>query len=144
MKIIIQRVQYGSVSIDNKIINEIQNGYVLLVGLKRGDTKETVKKLADKVLGMRIFPDNEKNMNRSIIDVNGELLVIPQFTLYADTKKRRPSFTDSEEPIRAKKLFDYFVEELKQSGLKVVTGIFGAHMFVEIHNDGPVTIILEE
>ena len=144
MKLIIQRVTSGSVSIQGKEKSSIQKGYVILTAIKRGDTEELVKRVANKVLNLRIMADDDMKINKSILDVKGEILAISQFTLYADTKGRRPGFAESEEPERALELFNLFVDELKVSGLKVETGEFGGYMDVSIQNDGPTTIILEE
>jgi len=144
MKLVIQRVQSGSVKVGEHLRGKIGKGYVILVGIKKGDSEETAKQMAEKLLNLRILADGQGKMNRSILEEKGEILAISQFTLYAGTKGRRPGFTEAEDPSRAKELFDFFVEELKKSGLKIETGEFGSYMHVEIHNDGPVTIILEE
>lgn len=144
MKLVIQRVQSGKVSVEGKSIAAIGKGYVVLVAAKKGDQEPSAQKLAEKLLHLRVFSDDQGKMNNSILEERGAVLLVPQFTLYADTKGRRPGFTEAEEPGRAKNLFHFFVEKVKKSGLKVVVGEFGAHMLVEIHNDGPVTIILEE
>jgi D-tyrosyl-tRNA(Tyr) deacylase len=141
---VVQRVSRGSVSIDGIIINSISKGYVVLLGIKNGDTEEDVEFLSDKCLNMRIFEDKEGKMNLSISEVGGEILVISQFTLYGDVQKgRRPSFTDSAPSEIAEKLYNKFIDKLKLSGLNVVTGVFGSNMLVEILNDGPVTIIVD-
>lgn len=145
MKIVLQRVTYGSVTVDGNIVGEINRGFVLLFGVGKEDSKNKADFLAEKCLNLRIFEDLNGKMNHSILDIKGEILVISQFTLYGDTKKgRRPSFIDAGEPLEAKNLYNYFVETLKNSGLKVETGIFGADMKVQIHNDGPVTFIIEQ
>lgn len=144
MKLIIQRVTKGSVTVDNKIIGVINYGYVVLVGFKIGDTQTQADKLTEKLLNLRIMPDENDQMNKSILDSKGEILLIPQFTLYADTKSRRPGFSNAMPPKDAKKLFNYFVEKAKESGLKIETGIFGTMMNVSLINSGPVTITLEE
>ena len=144
MKIVLQRVSYGSVKVDQKIVGEISKGFVLLFGVGQNDQEKNADFLADKCLNLRVFEDENGKMNLSIKDIQGEILVVSQFTLYGDTKKgRRPSFIDAAPPEEADKLYNYFVEKLKQSELKVQTGIFRADMKVEIHNDGPVTFILE-
>lgn len=144
MKIILQRVSYGSVKVDQKIVGEISKGFVLLFGVGQDDEEKNADFLADKCLNLRVFEDENGKMNLSIKDIQGEILVVSQFTLYGDTKKgRRPSFIEAAPPEKADKLYNYFVEKLKQSELKVQTGIFRADMKVEIHNDGPVTFILE-
>lgn len=145
MKIILQRVTYGSVTVDNKTIGEINQGFVLLFGVGKNDDTEKAEFLADKCLNLRVFSDEQGKMNKSILDIKGEILVISQFTLYGDTKKgRRPSFTEAGSPKDAEELYQFFVQVLKRSNLKVETGIFGADMKVKIHNDGPVTFILEQ
>lgn len=144
MKLIIQRVSSGSVSVDKKVVGSINYGYVVLVGIKTDDTKIQADKLAEKLLNLRIMSDENGHMNQSIMDINGEILLISQFTLYATTKGRRPGFTDAMPPKEAEELFDYFVNQVKKSKLKVETGEFGALMEVSINNHGPVTITLEE
>ena len=143
MKLVIQRVTRGKVTVNNQIVGQIENGYVILVGFKEEDSNEQVELLTKKMLNMRIMSDDNDKMNRSIIDVHGELLLIPQFTLYADTKKRRPSFSKAAKPEKAENLFRFFVEEVKKGKLKTEIGEFGAKMAVELTNDGPVTIVLE-
>ena len=145
MKIIVQRVLSASVSVDHKIISEIQKGYLLLVGMGATDTAEDVQRLVSAVLKIRIFPDTEGKMQYSIGETGGEILVVSQFTLLANfAKGNRPSFHDAAKPEVAKPLFDAFVEGLRaQLGSKISTGVFGADMQVSLCNDGPVTIILE-
>jgi D-tyrosyl-tRNA(Tyr) deacylase len=145
MKIIVQRVLSASVSVDHKIISEIQKGYLLLVGMGAADTAEDVQRLISAVLKIRIFPDAEGKMQYSIGETGGEILVVSQFTLLANfAKGNRPSFHDAAKPEVAKPLFDAFVEGLRaQLGSKISTGVFGADMQVSLCNDGPVTIILE-
>lgn len=145
MKIVLQRVTYGSVTVEGNIVGEIGKGFVLLFGVGKEDNNDKANFLADKCLNLRIFQDLNGKMNNSILDISGEILVISQFTLYGDTRKgRRPSFTEAGQPKEAEELYNYFVEILKKSGLKVETGIFGADMKVQIHNDGPVTFIIEQ
>lgn len=144
MKVIIQRVNKSSVVINNKTTAQIGHGLNLLVGFRIEDSEKEIRQVANKILGLRIFADKNDKMNLSVKDVRGELLVIPQFTLYADCHKgNRPSFIKAEKPVRAKQLFGQFVNQLKQSGLTIKTGRFGALMTVNIRNTGPVTIILE-
>ncbi|MFN8674493.1 MAG: D-aminoacyl-tRNA deacylase [Candidatus Sericytochromatia bacterium] len=144
MRALIQRVSYGSVTVDNKKVGEINQGLVILLGVSKNDNEKTADFIADKCLNLRIFSDSEGKMNLSLLDIKGEILVVSQFTLYGDTKKgRRPSFTDAGTPQQAEDLYNYFVEILKKSNLKVETGIFRADMKVEIHNDGPVTFMVE-
>ena len=144
MRAIIQRVSQASVSVDGKIIGRIDRGVVVLVGVTHIDTQEQAEWLARKVAGLRIFEDSEGKMNTGLLDVDGAALVISRFTLYADVRKgRRPSFTDAALPDVAVPLVEHFTQAMQGLGIPVETGVFGAHMLVEIHNDGPVTILLE-
>jgi D-tyrosyl-tRNA(Tyr) deacylase len=144
VRVILQRVKEAKVTVEDKVVGQIQKGIVLLVGAKIGDTEEDAKYLADKCVNLRIFEDKEQKMNLSAKDVGAEVLVVSQFTLYADTRKgRRPSFTNALEPALAEKLYLKFIDEIKASGLKTECGIFGAKMLVEIFNWGPVTFILD-
>lgn len=144
MRVLIQRVTYGSVTVDGEITGEIGRGFVVLVGITEGDTKKEAKWLARKVAGLRVFEDQEGKMNLSLLDVGGSALVVSQFTLYGDARKgRRPSFTAAAPPKVAEPLVDYFCQQLRGHGVPVETGVFGAMMAVEIHNDGPVTLMLE-
>ncbi len=144
MKALLQRVTKASVTVDGEVVGNIGNGLVVLVGVARGDTTKDTQYLAQKTVGMRIFTDSEGKFNLSALDISGELLIVSQFTLLADTRKgRRPSFTDAASSAQAEELFNQFVAEVQSSGLKVETGRFQTHMLVEIHNDGPVTIMLD-
>ncbi len=144
MKVLLQRVTHASVMVSGEITGSIGPGLVLLVGIAKGDGVKDVEYLAQKTVGLRIFADNEGKFNLSVQDVHGELLIISQFTLLADARKgRRPSFTDAALPAEAEELFNGFINEIKKSGLTVQTGRFQAHMQVEIHNDGPVTVMLD-
>lgn len=144
MRIVIQRVSFASVTVDGAMIGRIGPGLCLLCGFTHGDDERTVEQMAAKCLNLRIFEDQEGKMNLSLSDIKGAVLAVSQFTLYADCKKgRRPSFTDSAEPVIAEKLYDKFVEIFKSSGTEVQTGSFGAKMLVDIQNDGPVTIIMD-
>jgi len=144
MKALLQRVNKASVSADGGVVGVIDRGLVILLGIAKDDGEADVQYLAGKVTNLRIFSDEEGRFNLSAIDIGGELLVVSQFTLLADTRKgRRPSFTDAAPPRQAEELFKLFVELLKSTGLRVETGLFGEHMHVEIHNDGPVTIMLD-
>lgn len=143
MKVVVQRSKNSRVTIDGKVNGSIDHGYVLLVGFTDGDTEEIIDKMIKKILNLRIFEDENEKMNLSIQDVNGQILSISQFTLYADSKKgNRPSFINAMNPTDASKLYDIFNEKLSKE-IYTETGIFGADMKVEIYNDGPVTIILD-
>jgi D-tyrosyl-tRNA(Tyr) deacylase len=144
LRVILQRVKEAKVTVEDKVVGQIQKGMVLLVGAKIGDTEEDAKYLADKCVNLRIFEDQEQKMNLSAKDIGAEVLVVSQFTLYGDTSKgRRPSFTNALEPPLAEKLYLKFIDHIKAQGLKTETGIFGAKMLVEIYNWGPVTFILD-
>lgn len=144
MKTVIQRVSSASCTVDGNITGSIGTGFLVLVGFGLDDQKETVKKMADKIAKMRIFSDEEGKINRSLKDVNGKILSISQFTLYADTRKgNRPSFTDALGGERAIELYEYFNECLEEDGIEVETGIFGADMKISLVNDGPVTILMD-
>jgi D-tyrosyl-tRNA(Tyr) deacylase len=146
MKALLQRVSRASVTIDNdnEEVGRIGQGLVVFLGVASGDTEKDAQYLVQKIVNLRIFADKEGKFNLSALDVKAELLLVSQFTLLADTKKgRRPSFTDAAEPVRAEELFNYFVQQAWATGLKVATGRFQAYMQVEIHNDGPVTIMLD-
>jgi len=144
MRAVVQRVKKCRVKVQDKIVGEINQGLVVLLAVHEKDNEVITKKLADKIINLRIFSDNNNKMNLSVKDIKGELIVVSQFTLYADTKKgNRPSFIESAKPEKAIPLYEKFVLYIKESGLKVKTGEFGAMMDVELINDGPVTIILE-
>jgi D-tyrosyl-tRNA(Tyr) deacylase len=144
MRAVVQRVSRGSVSVDDKIVGAIGRGVVVLVGVTHDDTKEQAEWLARKIAGLRIFEDDAGKINAGLLDIDGAALVISQFTLYADVRKgRRPGFTDAALPEVAEPLVEHFVQAIRDHGVPVETGVFGAHMMVEIHNDGPVTILVE-
>lgn len=144
MRLVVQRSKESSVTVDKKIVGKINFGLVVLVGFTHTDTLDDIKHLAKKLVNLRIFDDENKVMNKSLLDVNGSILSISQFTLYADTKKgNRPSYVNSMKASDASHLYDLFNEELKKHNVEVQTGIFQADMLVNINNDGPVTIILE-
>lgn len=144
MRAILQRVSKGSVSVDGKLVADIGLGYVVLLGVGQDDTQEKARELAEKTVYLRVFGDDEGKMNRSLLDVGGEMIVVSQFTLHADTSRgRRPSFINAAKPELAEPLVDYFIEQVRGFGVKVQSGIFGAHMVVDIQNDGPVTVTLE-
>ena len=145
MKLIIQRVANAQVEVDEKIVGKINKGYLVLFGVKEGDSIEQADALADKLCKLRIFEDENEKMNLSINDIDGELLIVSQFTLYANCKKgNRPSFVEAMEPKKANEIYEYFVEKCKEKVRKVEKGVFGAHMKVSLLNDGPVTIVLEK
>ena len=144
MRVVLQRAREASVEVEGKTVGQINKGLVLLVGATAGDSEKEVVYLADKCANLRIFEDHEGKMNLSALEVGGEILVISQFTLYGDTRKgRRPSFTEAMEPKEAEKLYLIFIDYLKEKGLRVEQGIFGAKMLVKIFNDGPVTFVLD-
>lgn len=144
MRIVLQRVTSAKVNVDEDVVGKINQGFLLLVGVKKGDTKAEADYLAKKVANMRLFEDEAGKMNLALAAVEGEILSISQFTLLANTKKgNRPSFVEAEDPTDANRLYEYFNEQLRAYGLKVETGLFGADMAVESVNDGPVTIILD-
>ncbi len=144
MRIVLQRVTKASVEIAGEIVGQIGPGLLIFLGIAKGDSEREVVFLADRVLGLRIFEDQSGKMNLSVKDINGELLTVSQFTLYGSTLKgRRPSFDAAAPPEQARVLYELFLQELRRSGLKIASGIFGARMNVSLVNDGPVTFILE-
>lgn len=145
MRLIIQRVSKASVNIDSKVVGKIQRGFLVLVGIENADGTEDVNWLVQKLIGLRVFSDDEGKMNLSIKDVFGNILVVSQFTLFASTVKgNRPSFIKSAKPDFAIPLYEYFVSKLKlETGLDIQTGVFGANMQIELVNDGPVTIFID-
>ena len=144
MRIIVQKVAHSNVVIDNKTNGEIKKGFMVLVGFTHDDTTTIIDKMVDKMINLRIFEDENGKLNISLKDVDGSILSISQFTLYADCKKgRRPSFIDAAKPDLAIPLYDYFNNKIKEYDIHVETGIFGADMKVTLLNDGPVTIILD-
>jgi D-tyrosyl-tRNA(Tyr) deacylase len=144
MRVVLQRVSRASVTIEGRVAGTIGRGFCLLVGFTHSDTGDQVDWMAEKVAGLRLFADAEGKMNLGLTEVQGALLVVSQFTLYGDSAKgRRPSFIDAARPETAVPLYDRFVAALRSRGLQVATGEFGADMLVEIHNDGPVTLILD-
>ena len=144
MRAIVQRVSHGKVTVDKRPIAEIKRGAVILLGVGMADGDAQVDYLAEKIATLRIFEDDQGKMNLSLLDVKGAAIVVSQFTLYADTRKgRRPSFTDAALPDQARPLVDRFIKQLTLLGVPTQQGEFGAHMLVEIDNDGPVTIVLE-
>lgn len=145
MRIILQRVTHGSVTVDHQITGSIEKGFVALVGITHSDTQAEADLLAKKTANLRVFEDADGKMNLSALDIGAGVLVVSQFTLYADSRKgRRPSFTDAARPEQAAPLVEYFAQQLRSEGIqRVEQGVFGAMMQVAIHNDGPVTIILD-
>ena len=144
MKALIQRVSKASVSIDNKIHSSINEGLCVFLGVKKNDTQDHVSQLVDKILKLRIFSDENQKMNKSVIDINGEILVVSQFTLYADLQKgNRPSFHNSASKLIATSLYELFINLLEEKKIKVKSGQFGANMNIDLANDGPVTLMLE-
>ena len=145
MKVVIQRVKYASVKVDEKIVGEIEKGFLVLIGIKVGDTKEHADYLVKKLCNLRVFTDENDKMNLSLKDVGGKLLIVSQFTLYANCNDgNRPSFIEAARPEEAIPLYEYFCDECAKRGFEVQKGIFGADMKVQLLNDGPVTIIIEK
>ena len=145
MKIVVQRVKEAKVEVDNEIVGKIEKGFLVLIGITHTDTKENAEYLVKKLCNLRVFADEEGKMNKSIKDVGGKLLLISQFTLYANCSQgNRPSFIDAAKPEQAKELYEYFCEECRKKDIEVEKGIFGADMQVSLLNDGPVTIIIEK
>lgn len=144
MKALLQRVSGASVSVAGEEVGRIGRGLVVFLGIANGDTERDVQYLVPKIINLRIFADADDKFNLSALDIKGELLLVSQFTLLADTRKgRRPSFVEAAPPAQAEGLFEYFVEQARASGLRVATGRFQQYMQVEIHNDGPVTVMLD-
>ncbi len=144
MRAVVQRVTDAKVTVENTVTGAIEKGLMVLLGIEDGDCEKDADYIADKIAGLRIFDDEKGVMNLSVIDIGGEILSVSQFTLLADARKgKRPSYIKAARPEEAKRLYEYFNKRLKEKGLKVETGIFQAEMLVEIHNDGPVTILLD-
>ena len=145
MKLVIQRVKNASVTVEKKVVGEIEKGFLVLIGIKVGDTKEQADYLVKKLCNLRVFTDENDKMNLSLKDVEGKLLIVSQFTLYANCNDgNRPSFIEAARPEEAIPLYEYFCDECAKRGFEVQKGIFGADMKVQLLNDGPVTIILEK
>ncbi len=144
MRIVLQRVQWARVSVESRVVGAIGNGLLILLGVGQNDGESEAEFLAKKCSQLRVFSDTEGKMNQSLMDVDGEALVVSQFTLYGDCRNgRRPSYTNAAVPEKAEALYEYFVRCLRPMVKNVETGVFGAHMHVELLNDGPVTLILE-
>lgn len=145
MKIVVQRVKNAKVEVENKVVGEIKKGFLVLLGVTHTDTKENVDYLVKKLCNLRVFSDENDKMNLALKDIQGELLIVSQFTLYADCAKgNRPAFIDAARPEQAEELYEYFCSECEKNNIKVEKGIFGAAMQVSLVNDGPVTIIIEK
>ena len=144
MRALLQRVKSGTVSADGKMLGKIEKGFVLFLGVHQADGEKECDYLADKAVHLRVFEDEAGKMNRSLLDIGGQMLIVSQFTLYADCKKgRRPAFVEAARPETAVPLYERFIEKIKNAGVHVETGCFGADMLVSIENDGPVTIWLD-
>lgn len=145
MKLVVQRVKEAKVDVNKEIVGRIDKGFLILIGITHTDTKENADYLVKKVTNLRIFEDENEKMNLSIKDVNGKMLIVSQFTLYADCNSgNRPSFTNAAKPEIANELYEYFCNKCKENGIEVQKGIFGENMKVSLINDGPVTIVLEK
>ena len=144
MRVVVQRVQNASVTIDNELYSEIKKGYLVLFGAEKGDVIEKADWLSNKVSLLRCFPDEQGKMNLSIKDIQGEMLIVSQFTLCGDIRKgTRPSFDKAMAPDEANKMYEYFIQKVKEQGIPVKTGVFGAHMEINLLNDGPVTFVID-
>lgn len=144
MRAVVQRVDYANVEVKGEIVGEIQKGLLVFLGVGEGDSPKDMEYMVDKILGLRIFEDDLGKMNLSLRDINGEILVVSQFTLYGDVRRgKRPSFSSSAKPDMAENLYEEFIKVCKDQGIKTQNGVFGAHMNVEIENNGPVTILVD-
>lgn len=145
MKVLIQRVKEANVKINNELFSSIKQGILAFVGIEKGDSEENADKLVNKIVNLRIFPDDNDKMNYSLINIKGEMLIVSQFTLCGSCKKgTRPSFDNSAPPVEAKRLYEYFISQVKKHNIKTSTGKFGAMMEITLVNDGPVTFMLED
>ncbi|NLU37025.1 MAG: D-tyrosyl-tRNA(Tyr) deacylase [Clostridiales bacterium] len=144
MRAVVQRVRQAGVTVEGRTVSSIQKGYLVLLGVEQGDTMQDMEYLADKIVNLRVFEDEQGKMNLSVKDTGGEILVVSQFTLCADCRKgRRPSFVSAAEPDKAEKYYEEFCNKVSAHGIAVKKGVFGAHMEVDLVNDGPVTILLD-
>ncbi|WP_099187781.1 D-aminoacyl-tRNA deacylase [Tepidibacter mesophilus] len=144
MRAVVQRVSNSSVTVDQNVVGKIGKGIMVLLGINDDDNSKDVEYLVDKIVNLRIFEDENEKMNLSLLDIKGDLLVVSQFTLYGDCRKgRRPNFTDAAKPDKAVPLYEELIDKAKKYGIKVETGKFGAHMNVDIMNDGPVTLLID-
>ena len=144
MRAVVQRVKKSRVIVEGRLVGEINKGFNVLLGISKDDTIEDLKYIKDKIINLRVFEDENDKMNLSLLDIKGDILAISQFTLYGDCRKgRRPSFSTAARPEHATPLYEEFIERVKAEGIKVGTGQFGAHMMVDLTNDGPVTILLD-
>ncbi len=145
MRAIVQRVNYAKLTVEDKPISQIGEGYLVLVGYNNEDTEDTCRYIVDRIIGMRIFKDENNKLNKTLADIGGEVMVVSNFTLYGNAfSGRRPDFSKSAKFDIAKPLYDYTVEEFKRRLGKIATGVFGAHMHIEMSNDGPITMVLEK
>ncbi len=145
MRLLIQRVSQAAITVDNRIVGNIGRGFLILCGFKKNETISSLEKITEKCLNLRVFEDIQGKMNLSLLDISGELLIVSQFTLYANCRKgRRPSFDNSMSPEKAEKFYKLLINEFQKSGLKIESGIFGAKMDISLINDGPVTIMLDD
>lgn len=144
MRAVVQRISQGKVEVDNSVTGEIDRGLLVYLGIALGDTEEDVKYMVEKITNLRIFEDSDEKMNLSLIDINGKLLVVSQFTLMGDCRKgRRPNFSEAARPENAQELYKKFIEECRKNNVEVETGVFQAHMMVHSINDGPVTMLID-
>lgn len=145
MRAVVQRVNYAKLSVEDKPVSQIEDGFLVFVGYNNDDTEEVCRYIVDRIIGMRIFKDENNKLNKSLLDVGGEVMVVSNFTLYGNAfSGRRPDFSKSAHFYKAKPLYDFTVEEFRKRLGKIATGVFGAHMHIDMSNDGPITMILEK